>query len=304
MSAIQTEGLTKKYGEKLALDHLDLVVKRGDVYGFIGRNGAGKTTTINLLLSLIHKTEGTMTIQGHTVSFSDPTYKTHIGYVPDVPVFPGYMNAEEYVKYSCEMNDVPADQIKQRVDEVLDFVDLHDRSKRISAYSRGMKQRLAIAQALVHDPDIIIMDEPTSALDPIGRKDVMNIILKLKGKKTVFYSTHILEDVEKVCDHIGILEQGKLVLQDSISSIKERYYDNDVLIATEQPTEVVYELLSKKAIKNNIRQTEEGLLCEINADTSSHDILQLLVEENIKVLEYTPRKVTLEDVFIEVTNHA
>ena len=304
MDAIKTVGLTKEYGPKLALDDLNLVVKAGDVYGFIGRNGAGKTTTINLLLSLIHKTEGTMIVNGTEVSFSDPSYKTNIGYVPDVPVFPGYMNAEEYVKYSCEMNHVPSEQIKSKVDEVLDFVDLKDRKKRISAYSRGMKQRLAIAQALVHDPDIIIMDEPTSALDPIGRKDVMNIILKLKGKKTVFYSTHILEDVEKVCDHIGILEQGKLVLQESMASIKERYFDNDVLIVTKEPFDEVYQVLENQNINNQIRLTEEGLLCEINADTSSHDILELLLKENITVLSYTPKKVTLEDVFIEVTSHA
>lgn len=304
MDAIKTKGLTKEYGTKLALDHLDLTVKTGDVYGFIGRNGAGKTTTINLLLSLIHKTEGSMMIQGHEVSFSDPSYKAAIGYVPDVPVFPGYMNAVEYVKYSCEMNNVPQNQIEMKVDEVLNFVDLNDRSKRISAYSRGMKQRLAIAQALVHDPEIIIMDEPTSALDPIGRKDVMSIILKLKGKKTIFYSTHILEDVEKVCDHIGILEQGKLVLQESITAIKERYFDNDVLIITEQPAKEVFEFVTKSSIKNNVRLTEEGLLCEINAETSSHDILEFLLEHKIKVLSYTPKRVTLEDVFVEVTSHA
>lgn len=304
MDAIKTKGLTKEYGNKLALNHLDLVVKQGDVYGFIGRNGAGKTTTINLLLSLIHKTSGTMHVLGREVAFSDPSYKTHIGYVPDVPVFPGYMNAIEYVTYSCEMNNVPNEQIKSKVQEVLDFVDLHDRKKRISAYSRGMKQRLAIAQALVHDPDIIIMDEPTSALDPIGRKDVMNIILKLKGKKTVFYSTHILEDVEKVCDHIGILEQGTLVLQESIHSIKERYFDNDVFIVTKEPNKDVYEVLQNKNIDNNIRLEEDGLRCEINAKTSSHDILELLLESGITVLSYTPKKVTLEDVFIEVTSHA
>lgn len=304
MNAIKTNGLTKRYGVKLALDTLNLNVKKGDVYGFIGRNGAGKTTTINLILSLIHRTEGTIEINGEAVSFADPSYKSRIGYVPDVPVFPGYMNAEEYIRYACEMNNVPKEDIKQRIIDVLEFVDLSDRKKRISAYSRGMKQRLAIAQAIVHDPEIIIMDEPTSALDPIGRKDVMNIILKLKGNKTVFYSTHILEDVEKVCDTIGIVEQGRLVLQASMDTIKEDYFDNDMLIVTEEPVAKAYELLQASNLKNDIRTSEDGILCEIKNKTTAHDILQLLLKNGFHIIEFKRQKVTLEDVFIEVTNHA
>lgn len=302
MYAIETSNLSKTYQLKPALNTLNLSVKTGEVYGFIGRNGAGKTTTINLLLSLIHATEGSIKINGKQISFTDQEYKRQIGYVPDVPVFPNYMNAVEYVTYACEMYGVEHTQIKSKVQEVLDFVDLKDHKKKIGAYSRGMKQRLAIAQALVHDPEIVIMDEPTSALDPIGRKDVINIILKLKGKKTIFYSTHILEDVEKVCDRIGLLDNGNLILEDTIENIQHQYYQNEMLIITKEPQEEIFALLQDKKVKNNIQITELGILCELNGETTAQEILAILIENNIKIIEFRKRNATLEDVFIRVTN--
>lgn len=302
MNAIRVEGLTKTYQGQVALDKLNLTIKQGEVYGFIGRNGAGKTTTINLLLSLIHKTEGDMWINETLVEFTDPSYKKHIGYVPDVPVFPSYMNAVEYITYTGEMFGIRPEELARRVDEVLDFVDLSDHKKKIGAYSRGMKQRLAIAQALVHDPDIIIMDEPTSALDPIGRKDVINIILKLKGQKTIFYSTHILEDVEKVCDRIGLLDKGTLILEDTIEHIQTMYYQNEMLISTKEAVEDVYQLLQTKELKNNIRLDEHGILCEASGETSAQDILELLLANQFHIVEFKRKNASLEDVFLRVTN--
>lgn len=301
MYAIETINLTKEYNS-LALDKLNLQVKQGEVYGFIGRNGAGKTTTINLILSMIHKTDGVIKINDQEVEFSDSLYKSLIGYVPDVPVFPNYMNAKEYITYACDMYSIPKEEIPARVINVLTFVDLKDHKKRIGAYSRGMKQRLAIAQALVHDPDIIIMDEPTSALDPVGRKDVIDIILRLKGKKTIFYSTHILEDAEKVCDRIGLLEQGTLVLEDTIDNIKQMYYQNEMLITTVEPISDVLEFLSKQQIQNNLRQTEEGILCNVHGETTAHDIIELLIKNQFHLVEFKRMNTSLEDVFIEVTN--
>jgi ABC-2 type transport system ATP-binding protein len=302
MHAIETSNLTKEYGIKPAVKDLNLSIRQGEVYGFIGRNGAGKTTTINMILSLIHPTSGTISINGKAVSFSDPSYKNVIGFVPDVPVFPGYMNAREYIKYACEMYDVPMREIKQKTDDVLAFVELREPKKKISAYSRGMKQRLAIAQALVHDPSIIIMDEPTSALDPIGRKDVMNIIMKLKGQKTIFYSTHILEDVEKVCDRIGLLDKGVLVLESTIEEIQNKYYQNDMLITTKEPKEKVYELLQENAIKNDIRQSDKGIICALEGETSAQEVLEFLLDKGIHIIEYKRLNASLEDVFIRVTN--
>ena len=302
MIAIETKNLTKTYGLKKALNNLNIQVNQGEVYGFIGRNGAGKTTTINLILSLIHQTKGSVYINEEKVKFSDQKYKQYIGYVPDVPSYPKYMNALEYLTYTCDMYEMKKSIIKGKVLEVLDFVDLKDHKKKISAYSRGMKQRLAIAQALVHDPDILIMDEPTSALDPIGRKDVMNIILKLKGKKTIFYSTHILEDVEKVCDRIGLLNFGELVLEDSIENIQKRFFNNKMLIETDQKPEVLKELLDNLAVENKIEIYEKGIICDLEGKTSAQDILSLLISKGVKIFGFRRQMATLEEVFVKVTN--
>lgn len=300
MIAIKTENLSKVYNNKAALQSLNLNIKQGEVYGFIGRNGAGKTTTINLILSLIHQTKGNIYINEKKIQFQNQDYKQIIGYVPDVPAYPSYMNALEYMIYTCDMYDVV--NPKEKALELLTFVDLQDHKKKISAYSRGMKQRLAIAQALVHDPEILIMDEPTSALDPIGRKDVMNIISKLKGSKTIFYSTHILEDVEKVCDRIGLLEKGVLVLEDTIENIQENYFNSRMFIETNIETKELYTYLKKLGVKNNIEMNHKGIICDVKAETSAQDILELLIKDNIKIIEFRRLNASLEDVFVRVTS--
>ena len=300
MIAIKTENLSKIYNDKIALDNLNLEIKQGEVYGFIGRNGAGKTTTINLMLSLIHPTNGKIYINEKLVEFKNQDYKKVIGYVPDVPAYPKYMNAVEYLIYTCDMYEVV--NSKEKALELLAFVDLKDLTKKIGAYSRGMKQRLAIAAALVHDPEIIIMDEPTSALDPIGRKDVMNIIKKLKGNKTIFYSTHILEDVEKVCDRIGLLENGKLLLEDTIENIQENYFNSKMFIETDKEVKDIYTLLKKLGVKNNIEMNHKGIICDVKGETTAQDILEVLLENKIKIIEFRRLNATLEDVFIKVTS--
>lgn len=300
MIALKTENLSKSYNRKVALDSLNLEIMQGEVYGFIGRNGAGKTTTINLMLSLIHPTHGDIYVNEKIIEFKNQDYKKIIGYVPDVPAYPKYMNALEYLTYTCDMYEVK--NKNKRVLELLEFVDLKDHKKKISAYSRGMKQRLAIAAALVHDPEIIIMDEPTSALDPIGRKDVMNIIRKLKGNKTIFYSTHILEDVEKVCDRIGLLENGKLVLEDTIQNIQENYFNSKMYIETDKDAKDVFVLLKKMGVKNNVEINHKGINCDVKGETTAQDILELLLGNKIKIIEFRRLNATLEDVFIKVTS--
>ena len=302
MVAIETVNLSKKYGFKNALESLNIKIEKGEVYGFIGRNGAGKTTTINLILSLIHASSGQILINEKKVNFTDQDYKKNIGYVPDVPVFPKYMNCVNYLKYTCDMQEVKKDLINQKINEVLEFVELTDRKKKIGAYSRGMKQRLAIAQALIHDPDILIMDEPTSALDPIGRKGVMSIILKLKGRKTIFYSTHILDDVEKVCDRIGLLNNGVLVFEDTIKNIQDNFFHTKMYIETNKKPGDILDLLLSKEVKNNIELNHKGIICDMNNETSAQELLRILIEEEVKIIEFKKLHASLEEVFIKVTN--
>jgi ABC-2 type transport system ATP-binding protein len=302
MLAIKTEGLTKMYGDYKAVNNLNLSIKQGEVYGFIGKNGAGKTTTIHMLLSLIHRDSGIIKVMDQIVDFSNISYKRVIGFVPDVPVFPSYMTALDYLRYVAEIFGLKREDLKEHLHSLLTFVELEDNHKKISQYSRGMKQRLAIAQALVHDPDILIMDEPTSALDPIGRKSVMNIIMQLKGKKTIFYSTHILEDVERVCDRIGLLDNGNLLLEGSVKDIQEMYYKDKYKIVVKEDKEMIVEVIQKQFPNIDVSIDGFGVIIKLTNAHSSNDILKYLIEQKYTIEEFMPMKTSLEDVFVEVTN--
>ncbi|MGS0973418.1 MAG: ABC transporter ATP-binding protein [Candidatus Izemoplasmataceae bacterium] len=302
MIAIKLENLTKKYGEFTAVNELNLSIKQGEVYGFIGKNGAGKTTTIHMLLSLIHRTSGDIEVSEEVVDFKDISYKRKIGFVPDVPVFPSYMNAMEYLVYVADIFDLPKEGRKEHLTSLLEFVELENNQKKISQYSRGMKQRLAIAQALVHDPDILVMDEPTSALDPIGRKSVMNVIMQLKGKKTIFYSTHILEDVERVCDRIGLLDKGNLLLEGSIQEIQEMYYKDKYLLVAKEKREELLSLIQKGFPKIDAKVDGFGVEIKLSNAHSANDVLKYVIEKDMTIEQFMPVKTSLEDVFVEVTN--
>jgi ABC-2 type transport system ATP-binding protein len=303
MSKIELKNISKTYKLTKALDDLSIQVTAGEVYGFIGQNGAGKTTTINIILSMIHKDSGQVLIDDEEIFFANQAYKNKIGFVPDVPVFPTYMNAREYLTYTLDIYGIKDNQ-NQRITDTLKFVSLPDTKKRITSYSRGMKQRLAIAQALVHDPDILIMDEPTSALDPIGRNDVMNMILELKGKKTVFYSTHILDDVEKVCDRIGMLHKGRLVLEDSISNLQDRFYARRMFVETKSEPQDLIAKLTKTEMISKHKIFQKGLMIMLNDDVDSNDFVQSVIELGEEIIEYRQVKPSIEDIFIEEINHA
>lgn len=302
MDVIKTLNLSKSYNHTLVLDELNLTVKQGEVYGFIGKNGAGKTTAINLILSLITKDYGQIFINEKEVEFSDLEYKKLIGYVPDVPVFPSYMCAKDYLKYTLDIFGIDDETSVYKIDEVLEFVSLENTNKKISSYSRGMKQRLAIAQALIHDPEIIIMDEPTSALDPIGRNDVMNIIYKLKGSKTIFYSTHILDDVERVCDRIGLLDNGNLIVEDTVENIEARFFSNKFYIETKSEPRVLLKKMVKLKMVQNVVKDSHGIICYIEDKVDENLILKRLMELDESIVEFRRVKTSLEDVFIRLTN--
>ncbi len=302
MEVIKTTNLTKSYNNVEVLKDLNLSIKQGEVYGFIGKNGAGKTTTINLILSLISKDSGEIFINSEAVVFTDQLYKKKIGYVPDVPVFPGYMRARDYLRYTSDIFDLSKEEVTKRTKEVLEFVDLPNSNKKISSYSRGMKQRLAIAQALFHDPDILIMDEPTSALDPIGRNDVMNIIYKLKGNKTIFYSTHILDDVERVCDRIGILNEGVLIYESNIDDILDNFYSDKIYIETQNEAKLVMKKIVSNNLIKDVTISNNGIICKLNGDIDSNTLLNKLIQLDEKIVEYKKVKTSLEDIFIRLTN--
>ncbi|MGH2408824.1 MAG: ABC transporter ATP-binding protein, partial [Chloroflexota bacterium] len=200
-SSIICHGLSKRYGHVTALDRLDLTVPEGSIFGFLGPNGAGKSTAIRILATLSHPTTGDASIAGMSVTEHADRVRRVLGYLPQEPAFPSWMSAREFLEFAAALSEVPPRERRPRAAEALDLVGLGDSARRrIGGFSGGMKGRLGIAQALIHRPAVMILDEPVSALDPLGRRDVLRIIAGLRGTTTVFLSSHILDDIDRVCD--------------------------------------------------------------------------------------------------------
>ncbi len=227
-AAIRCAGLTRYYGRGpemvRAVEDLDLEVPYGSVFGFLGRNGAGKTTTMRMLTGLAQPTRGQAWVGGIETTSADSAARRIFGYLPQSPAFYNWMNPREYLDYSARLFDLSPQQVKKRIAEVLELVGLQDAARRrIGGFSGGMLQRMGIAQALVHSPPVLLLDEPTSSLDPAGRYEVLDLIDRLRGQVTVFLSSHILADIERVCDTLAIIRSGKLALVADRDELLQRY---------------------------------------------------------------------------------
>ena len=206
-------------GRKLAVKDLNLAVQRGQVFGFLGPNGAGKTTTMNVLLGFVNATGGTASLFG--VDVREPIARQRIGYLPELTYYYKFLTAEELLRFYAKVFRIPRAEANRRIDQLMKLVELdHARSRPIKTYSKGMQQRVGLAQALINNPDLLILDEPTSGLDPIGRMKVREIIQRLKNEgKTVFFSSHELGEVETVCDRVAIIHQGELKVQGRVADL-------------------------------------------------------------------------------------
>jgi ABC-2 type transport system ATP-binding protein len=211
---------------KVAVKNLSLEVKQGEVFGFLGPNGAGKTTTINVLLGFIEPTSGSATIFG--VDTREPIARNRIGYLPELTYYYKFLTAEELLRFYARLFQIPKDVAEKRIDAALKLVELdHARSRQIKTYSKGMQQRIGLAQAIINDPDLLILDEPTSGLDPIGKMKVRQIIQRLKSEgKTVFFSSHELGEVETVSDRVAILHEGELKEEGKVQELLNKYNCN------------------------------------------------------------------------------
>ncbi|HEX7396850.1 MAG TPA: ABC transporter ATP-binding protein, partial [Propionibacteriaceae bacterium] len=225
--SVSVDHLTKAYPAHTAVDQLTMSVPQGSVFGFLGPNGAGKTTTVRMVLGFARPTSGSVSVLGHDVGSSSDTdlarLRRRIGFLPDVPGFYPWMSARDVLRFAASLVGVKGTTLTKRTESLLELAGLSDVRQRVGGYSRGMKQRLGIAQALIGAPDLLVLDEPTSALDPIGRKAVLDMVAALRGRTTVFFSTHILSDVERVCDEVAILDKGRLVTQGSVEELKTQY---------------------------------------------------------------------------------
>ena len=306
--AIEARGLTKRYGEVLALDALDLDVPAGSVFGFLGPNGAGKTTTLRLLTGLGHPSAGTAIVAGVPVGRGGLDLAGRIGYLDQDPRFYGWMTGRELLTFVGRAYGLRGAELRARVDEVLETVGLTEAARRrIGGYSGGMRQRLGVGQAMVPRPAVLFLDEPVSALDPAGRRDVLELIGRLRGTSTVFMSTHILTDVERICDRVAILDRGRLVTEAPIGELLARHAQPILEIDPEADQQAAVAALTA-ALRaapwtREVRQ-EHGVLrvYVTDAELAAAAALPLVVASGARLARFERVRPTLEDVFLELVN--
>lgn len=298
---LRTENLTKQFKSFKAVDGLSLNVPEGSVYGFLGPNGAGKTTTIKVLTGLSSASKGKIFLKDIIVNYQKSGLGKSIGYLPDVPNYYDWMNAKEFLKFCGDMIGLNSKNINSQADSMLKLTGLAGVNKKIGTFSRGMKQRLGIAQALLHEPEIVILDEPTSALDPIGRKDIMDLILLLKGKVTVFFSTHILSDIERVCTHAGVIFNGKLVAENTLSDLKSSFSENGLSIIADSDTlqKISAFCIEKKCIIENSINNELIVKYD-NIPALQSELFSFLSQNNLTIDKLHVLKPGLEDIFLKL----
>jgi ABC-2 type transport system ATP-binding protein len=300
-AAIETVGLTKTYGQVRALDGLDLVVDEGSIFGFLGPNGAGKTTTVRLLTGLAHATTGEVKILGSGVRAGD-TVGAGIGYLPDVPGFYDWMTGDEFLRFAGSLFGIAKPQLQSRLEMLLDLAGLVDVKAKIGGYSRGMKQRLGIAQALINAPRLLILDEPTSALDPIGRKEVLEMLASLRGRSTVFFSTHILADVDRVCDTVAIIDRGHLVVRAPMQDLKTRYGGHKLVLEVTDGADAFAAEIGAQPWAAAVVRAPDGAIEVTVSDmrVAQRAIPALVAARGLGLSRLEAGEVQLEEVFVEL----
>jgi ABC-2 type transport system ATP-binding protein len=305
-SAISCRGLTKRYGEVLALDHLTLAVPSGSIFGFLGPNGAGKTTALRLLTGLAFPDSGSATVAGIDVAADDVTLRRRFSFLDQSPQYYGWMRGRELLEFVGELFGLRGATLRGRVDEVLALTGLTEGAKRrIGGYSGGMRQRLGLAQALINQPEVLFLDEPVSALDPEGRHDILDVIAGLRGTSTVFMSSHVLADIERVCDAVAIINQGRLIVSSTVSELQDRYAQP---IFTFEPEpgqeELVGQLVAALRAASWAGEVvyEHGIVRVLARDTAqaSGQILGMLAAHHVAVQRFERGRPSLEDIFLRL----
>ncbi len=306
-AAIETRGLTKVFNGTAAVDHIELTVPKGSVFGFLGPNGAGKTTTQRLLVGLAKPSSGSATILGYDVVRDISEVRTRIGFLPDVPAFYGWMTGLEYLMFVADVFGIPVAKGRRKAEAALERAGLKGVKTKVGGYSRGMKQRLGIAQALINDPEVILMDEPTSALDPIGRKEVLETIEALGKEITVFFSTHILNDVERVCDNVAILNKGKVMADQSLDSLKSRYAAKPAFaLELDIPEPGFIDSLKKQEWAGDVAEPEPRIVKFAVADieTGRRALLKFLSDQDVAFRSVEVVEPSLEEIFMAMVEEA
>jgi ABC-2 type transport system ATP-binding protein len=309
---IQTKDLVKKFGKVEAVSGLSLEVPAGSIYGFVGPNGAGKTTTMRVLTTLTRPTEGQAWVAGHSVTDEPRAVRRAIGYMPDEFGVYDDMRVWEYLDFFAACYDIAEAERKRLIEDLLELVDLtHRRDDMVDKLSRGMKQRLSLARTLAHDPAVLILDEPASGLDPRARIEIRELLVELaRMGKTIFFSTHILADVQEICTHIGIIEAGKMIAQGSMEEMRAQLQPHREIIVTVKDDEAVEAVKSQLAeapgVVNIATLDPKGGRSRVRIDYTGDDdgvatLSQKLNTAGIAVLGFTEETKDLEAMFMRVT---
>ncbi|MBE6967340.1 MAG: ABC transporter ATP-binding protein [Ruminococcaceae bacterium] len=297
MDMLRITDLHKRFGDKEVLCGLNLTVPEHSIYGFIGKNGAGKTTTMKTVLGLLKADSGEIFVNGEKVVYGQTATNQYIGYLPDVPAFYPFMTAPEYLRFCGEITGMKIAECEARSKELLELVGLGDEKHRIKGFSRGMKQRLGIAQALLNSPKLLICDEPTSALDPVGRKEILDILLTVREQTTVLFSTHILSDVERICTDVAFLNNGVVEIQGKLSDVKTKYRSEEYLLEIDSEADLPKLMQAFPGME----QRSGKHLAFREGERSAFEVLRFLSDEKIGLLKFERMEPTLESLFVEVT---
>jgi ABC-2 type transport system ATP-binding protein len=298
MHAIQCSGLTKRFGDVLAVDDLDLTVEEGEIFGFLGPNGAGKSTTIDLLLDFVRPTSGSVTVLGHDAQSEGRTVRQRTGVLPDAYHVYDRLTGRQHVRFACDMKDSDEDPI-----ELLERTGVAEAADRkAGGYSKGMRQRLVLAMALVGDPDLLVLDEPSTGLDPNGAREMREIIQAENDRgTTVFFSSHIMEQVEAVCDRVGIINKGSLVAENSIDGLRDATETGETLFVSlrEFDESIVQQVTALQGVSNV--GIEDGRLRLQVGDRSKFRVLESIDSTVAPIEDFEVVESSLEDLFARYT---
>jgi ABC-2 type transport system ATP-binding protein len=295
-TAIETRGLRKVFGDKVAVADLTLTVERGEVFGFLGPNGAGKTTSINMLLGLTFPSDGQGFLLGEPIN--QPDVRARVGFLPEHFRFHNWLRANEFMALHADLYHMPRELAHRRIPELLDLVGLTPHAhKKLGQFSKGMLQRIGLAQALLNQPDLVILDEPTSGLDPVGRRMVRDIIRDLREQgTTIFLNSHLLSEAEITCDRVAFIKNGEVIHTNALQTLMEgeisveiraRYLNETVIRGLEQWSQ-------------NVRADGEHLSLTLRNELDLPAINRYLVEQNVEVYALRPEHISLEDLFIQI----
>ena len=304
-SAIYTENLCKNYGEIKAIDRVNLSVPSGLIFGFLGKNGAGKTTTIRMLAGLAKPSGGEGWVDGESI-LDGKNLAHKIGYLPEEPAFYGWMTPIEYLDYVGRLFKIPTDERKDRIGKLLEGLGLTGPAKRrIGGFSRGMRQRLGLAQALINEPSVLLLDEPASALDPSGRKEVLDMIVGLRGTHTVFMSTHILADAERVCDRIAIIDRGKILIEAAQPELRADFSVPIFEIESALEDQVrfsswIKQLESEPWVEDVQLTGSVGRIRVTDFDIANQALPPMVVNAGFTLIRYEVVRPSLEDIFMRL----